>query len=182
MIDKRIQFRRYEDRRMALLLAIHEILFERDPGPDRETAILAAIVANYRVDLAAFVDLSEFEKAGRCDIVVRVGEWHSSAPVIVARGDGLTRLMALHDAVEGALTFESVRKPDAFASDWDSLWAEGIGVTARALLSIPLKPKKAPWRLMWLLQVQSSREWSSRDRDLAEEVTELLVRAADKGA
>ena len=59
---------------------------------------------------------------------------------------------------------------------------EGIGAPARALLSVPMRPTKSPARLLWLMQVHSTREWSSRDRDLSEELIQLLARAADKGA
>ena len=181
MTDKRIHYRRYEDRRMAMMLAIHEILFEIPPGPKRDRAVLDAVVFNYRVDRAAFVDLGRYLEEGYCDLSIRVGDWPSETDSIVGRGEGFARLMALHEVVDSALTFESVRKPDAFALEWKSLWEEGIGAPALALLSIPLRPLKAPHRLMWLLQVSSSREWSSRDRDLAEEVVSLLARAADKG-
>jgi hypothetical protein len=96
-------------------------------------------------------------------------------------GKGFEQLMALHDTVSGALSFERVRKPELFAADaWDSLWKEGLGALAHALLSIRIVPARAPLRLLWLQQLSSSREWGSRDRDLIEEVAEVLARVADK--
>jgi hypothetical protein len=182
MIEKRVHYRRYEDRRMAMMLAVYERLFEEAPGMGREQKILEAIVTNFRIDRAAFVDVRRFEKEGLCDLAVRVGHWLSDAPVISVEGKGLKRLLSLHEIVDGALSFESVRKPEAFdKGSWDSLWREGIGGSAKALLSIQMPPRAGAPRLMWLQQVRSSREWSSRDRDLAEEVVSLLTRAEDKG-
>ena len=51
-----------------------------------------------------------------------------------------------------------------------------------ALLSIEVKPASAPGTFLWLTETSSSREWSSGDRELIEEVGTLLARAADKGA
>jgi hypothetical protein len=51
-----------------------------------------------------------------------------------------------------------------------------------ALLSIEILPHKAPQEVLWLLQTNYSREWSSRDRELAEEIAVLIAKARDMAA
>jgi hypothetical protein len=49
-------------------------------------------------------------------------------------------------------------------------------------MSVEIRPTKRRGRLIWLQLTGSTREWSSRDRDLIEEVAALLARALDKDA
>ena len=180
MTDKRISYRRYEDRRVAMMLALHEILFDESPSKQRDALMLEAIVSNYHVDRAAVLEINRQEKSGV--IAVRLGDWQTEQALLCVQGAGFEALLALHEHADGALTFESVRKPDFFdPAIWNDLWARGIAAPARALLSIAINPTSEIPRLLWLQQSQSSREWSSRDRDLAEEIADLLKRAIERG-
>jgi hypothetical protein len=180
MTEKRITYRRYEDRRVAMMLAIHEILFDEPPSPKRDTLVLNAIQHNYLVDRVAFIAIETPSSAGV--VAARVGDWQVGAGNITPRGIGFERLLDLHAAVEGALTFESVRKPEIFsAAAWESLWQEGVSTPSKALLSVMVSPRTASPTLLWLQQAQSSREWNSRDRELAEEIAALLTKAREKG-
>ncbi len=51
--EQRINYRRYEDRRVALMLSLHEILFEDHAGFKRNRLILEAIMNNFGTDRAA---------------------------------------------------------------------------------------------------------------------------------
>lgn len=179
--EKRVVYRRYEDRRVAMMLAVHEILFEYAPGPSRDKKILAAIGENYQVDRVAVVNVS----VGRTEtlsggIAASFGDWLRPDTEVGISGVGFERIVELHGTVDGALSFESVRKPEAFTDvAWRSLWEEGVGAPARALLSMTVED--AGKKLIWLQQTGSTREWSSRDRDLIEEVAALLSKAAARG-
>ena len=181
--EQRIRYRRYEDRRVAMMLTIHELLFEMQPGKKRDEMILKAIRDNFKVDRAAFISMSN-TLAKTAELRATVGDWTTGdGATMQIGGRGFERLLSLHKDVDGALSFESVRKPDRFSQEtWDSLWREGMGGPARALLSLEIRPKKSLKRLIWLQQTSSSREWSSRDRDLIEEIADLLARALDKDA
>lgn len=179
-MEKRTTYRRYEDRRVAMMLAIHEILFAEPPSQRRDELILNEILNNYRVDRAAILEVNPLEK--HAVIAVRVGDWQTEQASPSVQGPGFEELLNLHERCEGALTFESVRKPDMFnATLWDDLWKNGLAAPAKALLSVTLSPSSQPTRMLWLQQFQSSREWSSRDRDLLEEIAYLLTRALEKG-
>lgn len=178
-MEKRTTYRRYEDRRVAMMLAIHEILFSESPSRKRDALILNNIVDNYRVDRAAILEVTPPEK--HAVILVRVGDWQTEQPSLTVQGPGFEALLHLHEHCEGALTFESVRKPDMFdATLWEDLWENGVAAPSRALLSVTIAPRSQPTRILWLQQSQSSREWSSRDRNLAEEIAYLLIRAMEK--
>ena len=178
--EKRINFRRYEDRRLAVMFAVYEILFDMKPGNERDEMILKAIVTNFKVDRAAFIGFeNSSERIAR--LVVSVGDFKDAEKSTPIMGNGFDRLLNLHRDVVGALCFESVRKPEAFSREaWESLWNEVLGGSVRALLSMEIRPKKRAGCFIWLQQTGSSREWSSRDRDLIEELSNLLARAWDK--
>lgn len=178
--EQRTQFRRFTDRRGALMLAVYEILFDLPRGANRDGRILEAILRNYGVDRAAFVSLDTNPPGGRGVLATAVGSWNGQQ---VIQGRGFDQLLALHREVDGALTFESVRRPTQFSpEEWDSLWSEALGGASRALLSMEVRPSTSAPKLIWLQQILSSREWSSRDRELIEEVAALLARAEDKKA
>ena len=178
--EQRTQFRRYTDRRGALMLAVYELLFDLPRSPKRDERILEAILRNYGVDRAALVSLEDHSPGSRGVLATTVGSWDGQRNI---QGKGFEQLLTLHREVYSALTFESVRRPTQFSTEeWDSLWTDALGGSARALLSMEIRPKTAAPKLIWLQQTISSREWSSRDRELIEEVAELLARADDKKA
>jgi hypothetical protein len=178
--EKRQHYRRYEDRRMAMMLAVYKTLFEEEAGLERDKKLLRAVIENFKVDRALLVALNpDIPSIARTSTVVALSS--SDEELREVRGVGFTRLLALHKESPGAVSLERVRKPGLFEADlWESLWTEGIGVPAHALLSIEVTPKKAPPFLLWLQQTGSSREWGSRDRNLIEELAEVLAKAADK--
>ncbi len=173
-VEKRQHYRRYEDRRVAMMLAIYKTLFDEAPGPPREEKLLGAILENFKVDRVLLIDLAD-------GVRVRALRGKDPGKPLSIGGAGFGELLALHRINPGALSFERVRKPELFTSDsWNSLWTEGMGTSAQALMSILITPAGAPRQLLWLQQLSSSREWGSRDRDLIEEVTGVLAQAADK--
>ena len=179
-VEKRVHYRRYEDRRVAMMLSVYEILFDHPPGPERNRRILSALAVNYHVERAAMLEVTEAE--GRLTGTVSVAVGDDDGPELPERieGEGFSRLAALHDEAEGALSFESVRKPEAFSETaWRSLWEQCLPSPARALLSMEIGA--GPRTLIWLQQIGSTTEWSSRDRDLIEEVSALLARAIERG-
>lgn len=178
--EKRTTYRRYEDRRVAMMLAVHEIIFDRPPPKERDRQILAALADNYQVERAALVNLVENNGKMSGLVAASFGDWKCPDEKIKILGEGFDYLTQLHRTAEGALSFENVRKPEAFTDiAWRSLWSEGIGAPAMALLSMEVDAGGR--KLLWLQQVGSTREWSSRDRELIEEVANLLSRAAQKG-
>lgn len=177
--EQRQNFRRYSDRRIALLLEIYETLFHNDPGPPRDQAILEVIRQNFEADRACLVKPGGGAKG--VDVLAHAGEWISSPKGRVLTGSGLRLLLELHEATPGTLTLSRVKRPSAFSQPaWDSLWSGDLGAQAMALLSIVIRPQKSRKTILWLYQCSYSREWSSRDRQLAEEVAALLAKAADK--
>ncbi|MCP4677136.1 MAG: hypothetical protein GY854_16805 [Deltaproteobacteria bacterium] len=178
--EKRVQYRRYEDRRIALMVSVYETLFNKPAGPDRNSILLKVILENYRADRAAIGDV-EKPGAGPVRIVSTVGDWEATGKQLA--GPGLDTLMNLQDGAPGALTLTRVKRPQVFSSEaWDSLWVDTLEAQTTALLSVQIKPERAPSSVLWILQTNYSREWSSRDRDLAEEVASVLARSHDKDA
>ena len=53
MNERREVFRRYADRRRALILVIHEILFNQRPGETRDRDLLEEIRCDFRTDGAS---------------------------------------------------------------------------------------------------------------------------------
>lgn len=178
--EKRVIYRRYTDRRVALMLAVHEILFDTQPGRERERLVLEAIRNNYTVDLAALVG-SQHQSPQKISITATAGDWGFDPNGKSLNGSGISMLWSLQEAAPGALTLTRVKRPSTVSFDaWENLWSEAMGIPAMSLLSVPIAPKQGPRSILWLLQVSYSREWSSRDRNLAEEVVMLLARARDK--
>ncbi len=162
------------------MLAIYELLFDLPRGVTRDEKILEAILRNYGVDRAALISLDESSPGAQGWVDTAVGNWDGQPDI---EGRGFHRLLTLHREVDSALTFESVRKPPQFSTEeWESLWSGALGGSARALLSMEIRPKTSRPRLIWLQQTASSREWGSRDRELIEEISLLLARADDKKA
>ena len=177
-VEKRIHYRRYEDRRVAVMLSVYEALFDHPPGAERNRRILTALAADYHVERAAILEITEGKERAAGIVSVSVGDGPAFAERI--QGEGFSRLASLHGAAVGALSFESVRKPEVFSEEaWRSLWEQCLPSSARALLSMEIGA--GPRTLIWLQQIGSTREWSSRDRDLIEEVSALLARAIERG-
>ncbi|MCP4599350.1 MAG: hypothetical protein GY847_02245 [Proteobacteria bacterium] len=178
--EKRANFRRYEDRRMTLLLSIHELLFDNPTGQERDRLILEAVRHNFKTDRTAFVIP---EKPGEeCSQISAVaGNWDSEVQRALLKGSGLEMFWSLQKEAPGAITLTRVKRPTIFPFEaWESLWNDTLATLATAILSVQLISKRAPMATLWLLQTSYSREWSSRDRDLAEEVAVLLAKVRDK--
>ncbi|MCP4196852.1 MAG: hypothetical protein GY762_06835 [Proteobacteria bacterium] len=179
--DNRTKFRRFSDRRTVLLLDIYETLFHNPDNRERNNLLLRAIQNNYATDMAAFVSHGN-SGTGATQINNAVGDWSNDNEGILLNGDGLTVLWDLQKSAPGALTFTRVKRPPVFPKEaWDNLWNDTLE-TKMALLSIEILPQKAPREVLWLLQTNYSREWSSRDRELAEEVAALIAKARDMAA
>ncbi len=178
--EKRIKYRRYADRRVALMLTVYETIFNKPADSNRDCLLLQAILKNYRADGAVVADVDKVG-AGPIRITAAVGKWDTEAIGKQLDGPGLDMLMSLQHEAPGALTLTRVKRPQVFSSEeWDSLWADTLEARAAALLSIQIKPERAPCSVLWILQTKYSREWSSRDRDLAEEIASVLARERDK--
>jgi GAF domain-containing protein len=181
--ERRGKYRRFDDRRVAVLLAVHEVLFDREPGRARDEAILELIRDDFGVDRA---ELLRFDGAatGRPPALWAAAGALGSAPGDRSLGGiGASILLELQRGNPGALTLTRFRRPSAFTDEsWASLWDKELGEGVTALLSVELVVQRAPRTLLWLLLENASREWNSHDRELAEETARLLGRAADKAA
>ena len=82
MAEKRKNYRRFEDRRVAVMLAVHEVLFEHSPGQERDKKVLETICSDYQSDGAAIVKRVQ---SGEGDFEVSaglrtVGRWNRGSP------------------------------------------------------------------------------------------------------
>jgi len=178
--DKRANYRRFSDRRAALLLEVYEALFNNASGVDRDRLVLEAIRDNYEADRAAFVK-PRTSSLGSVEVVCAAGAWKTTIEGRELAGPGLRMLLDLHQAAPGTLTFSRVKQPSAFSTAaWQHLWTSDLGAQTMALLSISIEPKTARPYILWLQQSGYSREWSSRDRELAEEIANILGISADR--
>ena len=57
-----------------------------------------------------------------------------------------------------------------------------LGASASALLSVAIRGAASEPQLLWLLLQSGSREWTSKDRQLIEDVARVVGRARDLGA
>ena len=182
MAEKRKNYRRYEDRRVAVMLAVHEVLFDHPPGQERDKKILETICTDYLSDGAALVKRVQTGE-GDFEVTAAFGNWIPNIGRSVSGSLGFETLGNLQKSAPGALTFTRVKRPAVFGlKDWDSFWGQSLFDTTMSLLSVHLLSKGEPIGFIWILQSNYSREWSSRDRALAEEIASLLSRAIDKGA
>ncbi len=178
--EKRDKYRRYEDRRVVLMLNIHEILFDKPAGAVRNCLILDAIQKNYGSDRSALVIPKETD-SGCISMIATAGDWGPHADQALPGGLGLDMLWNLQDNAPGALTLTRVKRPSIFPMEaWEDLWNSTFAKLATAVLSVRIESRQAPPAALWILQASYSREWSSRDRCLAEELASLLARARDK--
>jgi GAF domain-containing protein len=178
--ERRTKHRRFSDRRVAVMLAVHELLFDLPPGAEREEEILEVLRDDFGSDRAALVAPFDGAEPG---LVVNAasGSWSDGPRGRRLTGRGLGHLLEVHRLAAGAVTLTYVRRPPAFDSDgWEDLFNRDLLEPTSALLSVELHPRSAPRSFLWLQQETGSREWSSKDRELAEEVAHLLARAADK--
>ena len=177
--DNRTTFRRYSDRRNVLLLEIYKTLFDCPNGAERDIQLLSAIQKNYVVDMAIFVSQDD-EKRPESRIDAAVGPWASDQANTLPMSTGLAALWELQKAAPGALTITRVKRPPVFPQEaWDDLWNQTLA-SQMALLSVQILPARAPTGALWLMQSNYSREWSSRDRELVEEIAPILAQARDR--
>jgi hypothetical protein len=176
--EKRVRFRRHSDRRVALMLALHEILFDDSPGPARDVRLLEAIVRDFETDRALLLGpLAPGGDGLALEAKAGVPEGEDPLP----DGAGLRLLANLHVGAPGAVTLNRGKRPALFSPEaWDALWSRELGRESQALMSVAVRGERAPAALLVVLQVSWSREWNIRDRDLVEEVGVLLGRAADR--
>ncbi|MFO8070440.1 MAG: hypothetical protein R6V85_01080 [Polyangia bacterium] len=178
--ERRTKYRRFSDRRVAVMLAVHELLFDLPPGPERDEKILGVLRDDFGSDRAALVAPVDGTAPG---LVVNAasGAWSEGPRGRRLTGRGLEHLLEVHRLAAGAVTLTYIRRPAAFDSDgWEDLFNRDLLEPTSALLSVELLPDSAPRSFLWLQQEIGSREWSSNDRELAEEVARLLARAADR--
>ncbi len=180
--ERREVFRRYADRRRALMLAIHEILFDQRPGEARDRNILEEIRYDFCTDGAVLVrKLTEKNPSDSVTLLATAGDWDRTKPGDNFEGEGIEALLSAQENAHGAVALSRFR-PTSLISDnaWEHLWQTDLGKPASALLSVDLKPSQARPALIWLTLDAASREWSSHDRQLLEEAADLLSRAADR--
>lgn len=91
-------------------------------------------------------------------------------------------MLSVQQSVSGAITLSRFRRPSILDQEtWDQLWEKDLaGMGASGLLSVAIVPEKAMPYYLWLVLSGSSREWTSHDRNLAEEVATLMGKAADR--
>lgn len=178
--ERRQKHRRFSDRRVHLLLRVHEILFNMEAGDERDTALLEELRLDFDSDRAALVNAAA-DNGAAVELAAVAGAWNGGIEGATLSGKGLVDLLEAHRLADGAVTLTYTRRPTVFSSEgWQRLWAGDLGAEATALLSVAIEPERAARRLLWLQQASYSREWSSQDRELAEEVASILSRAADK--
>ncbi len=180
--ERREVFRRYADRRRALMLAIHEILFDQRSGEARDRDLLEEIRCDFRTDGAVLVHkLTEKNKSDSVTLLAAAGDWERAQPGNTFEGEGIEALLRAQENAHGAVALSRFR-PTSLINDnaWEHLWQDDLGKPATALLSVDIKPSEARPALIWLILNGASREWSSHDRQLLEEVADLLSRAADR--
>lgn len=176
--ENRARFRRYEDRRVALFLRIYEIFFEHSASASRDAMLLEAILHNFGADRGAFLTESGPEE-GLLEFGTVIGDWPDGTDGKVLGGAGLAALLQIQADAPGAVTLARVKRPASFGREpWNMLWEKILG--ASALLSVIVPSQRVSEQFLWLVQSSYSREWSSRDRELAEEISFLLARARDK--
>lgn len=178
--ERRAKYRRFSDRRINLLLRLHEILFDMEVGPQRDAALIDAVRDDFESDRAMLVARGKDGQHG-VEVAAVVGFNDCELTGTRLDGKGLEDLLNVHRLASGAITLTYTRRPSAFSTEgWERLWTGDLGAETAALLSVPVETARADRHLLWLQQAAHSREWSSQDRELAEEIAGLLARAADK--
>ena len=179
--NRRAQFRRYSDRRVAALLELHEIFFYEPAGEARNALLMNTINEDYQTDRVALVQ-STPENSSAVSVLSASENWPGVHPESILEGTGIRRIMLTHQHFEGALTLSKFRSSSAFEDgEWQSLWERDLGSPASALLSVPVFPDNAAPAFLWLVADGGSREWSSHDRDLSEEEAVMMARAIGQG-
>lgn len=178
--NRRAQFRRYSDRRLAALLELHEILFYDEPGPIRDLHFLNTINEDYQTDRVVIVQ--KCSPNDDCVKILGASNGLSAVPEFsILNGSGISKILRTHTEFEGALTLSKFRSSSFFeAKEWQELWTNDLGRPASALLSVAITPQNALPAFLWLVVDSGSREWSSHDRDLSEEEALFLARVLEK--
>jgi len=163
------------------MLALHELLFDRPPGRERDELLLETIRDDFGVNRAEMLRFDLPEAGHPARLWAAAGALDSAPGERALDGPGAAILFDLQRGNAGALTLTRFRRPSAFDADtWTRFWDVELGVAVTALLSVELVVQRAPRSMIWLLLENTSREWNSHDRELAEEAARLLGRAADK--
>ncbi len=180
--ERREVFRRYGDRRRALMLSIHEILFDQLPGEARDHNLLDEICGDFCTDGAVLVrKLTEKGTPDSVTLLASAGDWDGVQSGDIFEGEGIEALLSAQEDAQGAVALSRFRRTSLINDNaWEQLWQNDLGKPATGLLSVDLKPSEASPSLIWLILNGASREWSSHDRQLLEEAADLLSRAADK--
>jgi hypothetical protein len=178
--EKRTRFRRYEDRRTSLMLSVHEILFDEIAGKERDTRVIGSVKNNFQADRTALLAPLK-PGAGRLILDVAVGDWPQLEENGILEGTGIDVLLSLQREAPGAVALIRFKRPAVFNADaWKNLWEHTLKGAVTALLSVRISPERASPGLLWIMQSNYSREWSSRDRELVEEVASLIARVRDR--
>jgi len=179
---RREQHRRYSDRRVAVLLALHEILFFDAPGDSQKIKLLKEILHDYETDIVTIAEANWDKDHFSFVVKASYGKEINLKKNTQISGIGLDVLIEIHKiAHDGAITLSRFRKLSAFSKDqWNSLWNEELNSKFSALLSVPFQVNDSRMSFLWLAMGDSSREWSSHDRELAEEIAKLFSKAKEK--
>lgn len=178
--NRRGKHRRYADRRIAALLQVHEVLFHDACDPNCANRLLQVLQDDFEVDRAAFLRPSEGPDNG-LQVPFRSGDWGDAPLAAQMTGDGIDALIRIHRQASGALTLSRFRQPSVFeASAWDALWTKNMLHPASALLSVSIDAPGDRGGFLFLILNGTSREWSSHDRDLAEETAAILAVATSR--
>ena len=177
--NRRGQYRRYSDRRVAALLKIHEILFYEADNPSLDLLILNAVRDDFATDRAALVKI--VEKGNIAKIESLCSNWKTASEGTLLKNSGIKIIADSHIHSNAVLTLSKFRKVSLLTGEqWTLFWEKGLMEQTSALLSVPVISDKKNILLLWLALDKTSREWNSHDRNLAEEIAHLLFMAIEK--
>ena len=160
--DRRGKYRRYIDRRVAVMLQMYELFFDEPAGTARDIKLLEIIQDDFGTDIAAFV--RPINGSPQFHLLNHVGDWQEPEQRTDFSGQGIELLLDSHEHAPGAVTLTRVRRPSSFEQPrWDSLWRDALGDRSKALLSVGTQTAQAEPIFLWLVQTGYSREWNSQD-------------------
>lgn len=178
--NRRAQFRRYTDRRVAALLELHEILFFENSGVQRDEHLLDTINEDFQTDRVVIVQMDTAAKDSM-RVLSATSNWAGEINGVTFQGAAIEKIVQTQSEFNGALTLSKFRSSSLFSpQQWLDLWSHELHRPASALLSVPICAPNVPPSFMWLIVDSGSREWSSHDRDLSEEESLLLARVLEK--
>jgi hypothetical protein len=134
IIEKRTGFRRFEDRRTSLMLAVHEILFDDIEAKERDTRIIEAVKNDFQADRTALL-APVAENDGRVRINAQVGDRLHEKDDEILEGRGMEVFLNLQRGAPGAISLVRFKRPSVFESEaWDNLWDKALKGSITALL------------------------------------------------